>query len=193
MQRSLALCITLHYIECVNTTQSGTVDRAQLHPCETCGRPLAAAGDDLCHHCATFGEGPFEGEAAREALATCPGGACNCGQAAAILNMDKIVEYVRGAGFAAYVEQTGGGCATIYASRTADERGLPARPDGDHCEVVAGPGWFAGPNWTKPQAAVLDLWVGLDDDGQTQGETTTSVDDEASVAQRMIERLRGLA
>ena len=31
------------------------------------------------------------------------------------LDMDAIVERVRAAGFPAYVEQTGGGCATVYA------------------------------------------------------------------------------
>ncbi len=38
------------------------------HPCETCGRPLARVGDDLCDHCASFGEGPHEAERAIRAL-----------------------------------------------------------------------------------------------------------------------------
>lgn len=39
-----------------------------MHPCETCGRPLAAPGSDLCDHCASFGEGPHAAEAALAAL-----------------------------------------------------------------------------------------------------------------------------
>jgi len=83
--------------------------------------------------------------------------------------MDLIVDYVRAAGYVAYVEQTGGGVATIYASRTADERGYPARhPVGpyndDVVDVAAGPGWFEGPAWTMPRGDLADFYVGPDGD-----------------------------
>lgn len=77
------------------------------------------------------------------------------------VDMDKIVSIVRDDyGIPAYVEQTGGGTATIYAGPTHHEDGWGTR----HA-AAAGPGWFAGPHWTKGRGIVSDFFVGPDDDG----------------------------
>jgi hypothetical protein len=57
------------------------------------------------------------------------------------LNLDSIVGRVRRTGVHAYVAQTGGGVATIYAG--------PLRVEGEleYYAVAAGPGWFEGPGW----------------------------------------------
>jgi hypothetical protein len=77
----------------------------------------------------------------------------------------------------AYVEQTGGGCATIYAGdRYPDDTGE------DRYQAAAGPGWFAGPGWTRGRATTDDFCVGPDDDGQADP-VFASIDwDEARVA-----------
>jgi hypothetical protein len=110
---------------------------------------------------------------------------------AGAIDLELIAEHVRRAGYVAYVEQTGGGCATIYASKTADARGYPVRPDGDHHECAVGPGWFDGPGWTRPRASLSDLVVGLDDDGETEPYVATAADDEASLAAKIIATLSG--
>jgi hypothetical protein len=100
------------------------------------------------------------------------------------LNLDRVVERVVRAGFAAYVEQTGNGVATLYASREWEEREaqttcggvsrtvtlrLPrSHPDpaiGEawpRFDVAAGPGWFEGPNWTAARADACEFCVGPD-------------------------------
>jgi len=78
------------------------------------------------------------------------------------LDMDRIADLVSKAGVFAYVEQTGGGCATIYAGTLfKDEH------DEERYPVAAGPGVFTGPNWTKPRGLVGDFYIGPDDDGET--------------------------
>jgi hypothetical protein len=71
---------------------------------------------------------------------------------------DEIVTALRSMGYPAYVEQTGGGCATIMVG---EEIGNTER-----YQVLVGPGWFDGPNWTKPVFDTADLYVGPDDDGE---------------------------
>jgi hypothetical protein len=81
------------------------------------------------------------------------------------LDLDRIVEAVTAAGFAAYVEQTGGGCATVFASRewvNVDDDRLPALDSDGHFDVAAGPGHFDGPGWTNPRASAEDFVVGSD-------------------------------
>lgn len=67
------------------------------------------------------------------------------------LDLDEIVASVKAAGVDAYVEQTGGGVATIYAGKPDAEGVYP---------VAAGPGWFEGPNWTKGRATTAEFWIG---------------------------------
>ncbi|NUR59339.1 MAG: hypothetical protein HOV87_11820 [Catenulispora sp.] len=82
-----------------------------------------------------------------------------------LLNMDRITALVRAAGIDAYVENTGGGCATIIVG----EGKLPATDDresGYDAMVLAGPGWF---DWdTTPATAYAsraDFYIGPDDLG----------------------------
>lgn len=79
------------------------------------------------------------------------------------LNFDSICELLRAQGIPAYVEQTGGGCATIYA-------GEPDRtdPDWPRFAAVAGPGWFEGPGWTNGRGDTGEFYVGPDDDGESE-------------------------
>jgi len=52
-------------------------------------------------------------------------------------SLDAVADLIRRAGFPATVEQTGGGCATLYAGRRCeDEYG------NETADVVVGPGWF---------------------------------------------------
>lgn len=73
------------------------------------------------------------------------------------LNMDEVVRRLNDAGVDAYVEQTGGGCATIFAGVQSDER----------WDVCAGPGWFEGPGWTNARGDLGDFAIGPDDDGDS--------------------------
>lgn len=74
--------------------------------------------------------------------------------------MNRIVELLQAKGVAnAYVEQTGGGCATIYAG--------PTHLDGNGDErwaVCAGPGWFTNGGGAFGDRA--DFYIGPDDDGE---------------------------
>lgn len=123
-----------------------------------------------------------------------------------ILDLDRIVERVVEAGFAAYVEQTGGGCATIYASREWEERPVtrmgepdgtvrlpavhedPNDPSWPRHEVAAGPGWFEGPRWTRPRGGSEDFYVGPDDGGEPGLYEAVRSEDEAVAA--ILARLR---
>ena len=71
------------------------------------------------------------------------------------LNLDTVVENLKSRNVKAYVEQTGGGCATILVGEVTDGR----------AEVLAGPGWFSGPAWTEGRADTEDFYIGPDDDG----------------------------
>lgn len=100
------------------------------------------------------------------------------------LDMDKIVDLLRAGGITAYVEQTGGGCATIYAGESyVDSHGDERYP------VLAGPGWFEGPNWTIARGDTDDFSVGLDDDGETPSDITDTEATEEVVAQTIREML----
>jgi hypothetical protein len=88
------------------------------------------------------------------------------GKRETILNLDHVVTLVRRQGVFAYVEQTGGGCATIYAGEAYPD------PASDHpadmlWPAVAGPGWFEGPAWTRARALLSDFSIGVDDQGVT--------------------------
>lgn len=77
------------------------------------------------------------------------------------LNMDRVVELLHGKGVDnAYVEQTGGGCATIFAGPTFEE------PDyGTRYAACAGPGRYG---WTSDVASMGhtdEFCVGADDYG----------------------------
>jgi hypothetical protein len=77
------------------------------------------------------------------------------------LDMDRIVRLVTVQGIWAYVEQTGGGCATIYAgARYTNRFGDPA------FAAVAGPGtfgWGQRPSIASPE----EFFIGADDQGET--------------------------
>lgn len=77
------------------------------------------------------------------------------------VDMQAVAEIVSRAGVPAYVEQTGGGCATIYAGVTyKDSEGDERFP------AAAGPGWFAGPHFSQPRASLYEFGVGPDNDGE---------------------------
>jgi hypothetical protein len=77
------------------------------------------------------------------------------------LNLDTIVELIHRQGIWAYVEQTGGGCATIYAGAQDTNR------EGDTIyAAIAGPGtcgWGHGPSIGNTG----DFFIGADDQGET--------------------------
>lgn len=77
------------------------------------------------------------------------------------LDLDKVCDLLKERNIPAYVEQTGGGCATIYA-------GEPDRtdPQWPRYKALAGPGWFEGPGWSNGRADTSDFYVGPDDDGE---------------------------
>lgn len=76
------------------------------------------------------------------------------------LNMDRVVELLKAKGVSAYVEQTGGGVATIFAGPSYEE------PDyGTRYAACAGPGTYG---W-RPEDASMghtdEFCVGADDYG----------------------------
>lgn len=77
-----------------------------------------------------------------------------------IVDMDKVVDMLHRADTFAYVEQTGGGTATIYAGHTFVESDY-----GTRYAALAGPGWFEGPGWTIARGYAADFYVGPDDEG----------------------------
>lgn len=101
------------------------------------------------------------------------------------IDMDAVADLLNVAGVAAYVEQTGGGCATIYAGPThTDEHG------DERYAVVAGPGWFDGPAWTCARAAVGDFYIGPDDDGENvDAVTVATTADPASIVRLITAQL----
>ena len=78
------------------------------------------------------------------------------GPTASTLNLETLATLVTERGFGAYVEQTGGGCATliVYGSDGTDL-------------VYAGPGWFEGPGWTEGRADWEDFNWGTDEEDPT--------------------------
>lgn len=105
------------------------------------------------------------------------------------IDLDRVAEIVRDLSEGpCYVEQTGGGCATIYAG----ERDLPAiepeiDPDWTRFHAAAGPGWFEGPYWTNPRADLDDFYLGPDDMGDADTRSDWPDDaDEAYVARAIV-------
>jgi hypothetical protein len=67
------------------------------------------------------------------------------------LDFDEIVRLVQVQGVPAYVEQTGGGCATIYAGDMQKQR-----------IVIAGPGRFAAYGWSQARGSIEEFSIGFD-------------------------------
>lgn len=86
------------------------------------------------------------------------------------INMDKVVRILKDEyDIHAYVEQTGGGTATIFAGelRSVERKAITGVVvTEDRWQAVAGPGWFEGPGWTNARGDVSDFYIGPDDDGE---------------------------
>jgi hypothetical protein len=87
-----------------------------------------------------------------------------------IIDMDQLAQVITDMGLVASVEQTGGGCATLYVG-PEDENG--------YCLAAAGAGWFAhpGPGYRDPQASWFDFCWGADDDGESDPVRETTARD----------------
>lgn len=98
------------------------------------------------------------------------------------ISMDKVCQYLQRAGIKAYVEQTGGGTATIYAGTMGTDMRWPA---------VAGPGWFNGVGFTEAEGDSDDFYIGADDDGESAAIDCRdhNLDTEAAIAAVMIEQV----
>ena len=97
------------------------------------------------------------------------------------LKFDVVVDLLKEKNINAYVEQTGGGTATIFAGMLR-VRGIPSPDDNvrpisgyKRWDACAGPGWFRGPGWTNGVGDTSDFVVGRDDDGD--GEYVSATDD----------------
>jgi len=103
------------------------------------------------------------------------------------IDLDKVCRILKSRyNVASYVEQTGGGCATIYAGARI--------PDGDgeeRFQACAGPGWFEGPGWSNGRANTADLSVGPDDDGQADPVVADPDWDEQRVALEIVKVIIG--
>lgn len=82
-----------------------------------------------------------------------------------LVDFDRLVDLLTADGHpSAYVEQTGGGCATVYVG--------PQWQDGDGDErwtLAIGPGSFDGPGWRNGYGCTEELYVSRDDDGLSTG------------------------
>ncbi len=97
-----------------------------------------------------------------------------------VVNFEAIAKALEAKGIPAYVEQTGGGCATImvgkltpreepnYTWKFLNEAGNGPGIDGtkmeDRYDLLVGPGWFDGPGWTEGRGDTDDLYIGPDND-----------------------------
>jgi hypothetical protein len=128
------------------------------------------------------------------------------------LNLDRIVRGVVKAGFAAYVEQTGNGMATLYASREWEEQVAEATVDGvtrrivkriprtqadavvgeswPRFDVAAGPGWFEDPNWTEARADTCEFCVGPDAEAYVGTDAFRRVTSERECVEAILTLLR---
>lgn len=101
------------------------------------------------------------------------------------IDFDAVRTALHARGIDAYVEQTGGGCATIYAGPTHEEPGW-----GKRWACLAGPGWFDGPGWTNPKGDPNDFYIGPDDDGVAEAWSnplrTTDATEIADVIARQV-------
>jgi hypothetical protein len=84
---------------------------------------------------------------------------------------------IRESGVPALVEQSGGGCATLYVGEPDEFNRFP---------VIAGPGWFEGRGFTKPRADVSDFSFGPDDDGESEPTHCSSDDSDPTIAARIV-------
>lgn len=103
------------------------------------------------------------------------------------IDLDAVVAILNHRGHFAYVEQTGGGCATIYAGpQFHDDEGYK------RYAAVAGPGWFNGPGWTLAAADCRDFYIGADDDGESPYVSPSSPDitDVADLIEARIDAYR---
>lgn len=135
------------------------------------------------------------------------------------IDLELVAEFVSAKllGVRCYVEQTGGGCATVYLGNTYTPRAsdplanhevyaeqlkpgvllFPEQyPFGDCVPVMAGPGWFNGPGWTDGRGHRDDFSVGYDcndpevedDPGESNWEIEGPV--EMHIAEVMVQRYR---
>ena len=104
-----------------------------------------------------------------------------------ILDLDEIARLIRLAGIPAYVEQTGGGCATLYAGEPRETDDLPVYP------AVAGPGWFEGPGNTKARAHRDEFSAGTDENAPDGGRVALPVADldERQIADALVTLAKG--
>jgi hypothetical protein len=104
------------------------------------------------------------------------------------LDMEKIVSLVKAQGVPAFVQQTGGGVATIYAGATR------AEGEDEYFAVAAGPGWFSGPRWSEARGDDEDFCVGPDNDGSAPNDayTTCKGMDEPVIAAEIVRRATNL-
>jgi hypothetical protein len=104
------------------------------------------------------------------------------------LNMESIVSLVTAQGVPAFVQQTDGGMATIYAGGTRTEAGA------EYFAVAAGPGWFSGPRWSEARGDDEDFCVGPDNDGSAPQDAYTSCKGitEAAIAAEIVRLARSL-
>jgi hypothetical protein len=105
------------------------------------------------------GKDPLVGEQIDPALLAELRDAFNDGRQPTRIDLQAVADAVTHRGHRAYVEQTGGNTATIYAGRQ-----VPDRYGEPRWSAVAGPGWFEGPGWTKPFADTSEFHVGPDGD-----------------------------
>ena len=103
-----------------------------------------------------------------------------------VIDLDEVVALLTGMGVAAVVEQTGGGCATIFAGPT---RPHPFEPGCLAHAAVAGPGRY-GWGQRPSVAALAELVIGPDDCGDTRPTDAALVGarDEAAVARLIAEQ-----
>ena len=104
------------------------------------------------------------------------------------IDLDEVVALLVGAGIEAVVEQTGGGCATIFAGPT---RPHPFEPGCLAHAAVLGPGRY-GWGQRPSVAALAELVIGPDDCGETRPIEVGLVGarDEAAVARLVAEQTR---
>lgn len=103
------------------------------------------------------------------------------------IDMNEVARLVEEMGYPAFVQQTGGGTATIYAGDRIPD------PDFDEIyEAAAGPGWFTDATWSQGYGLKTDFYVGPD--GETDDYWTAPEDcTEQDVAHQIvlvIERVR---
>lgn len=107
-----------------------------------------------------------------------------------IISLDAVVHALKAEGIGSYVEQTGGGCATVlvgeayefevtlpWNGQTVTESAYPA---------AVGPGWFEGAGWTRGQAHATDLSVGPDRDDLDDAYLTYFSDDNPATIEAIV-------